>query len=82
MNYIFLGILFVLSGFFMKLSDDSYDENKNLNFAIVFGILCAFTCALATLSNAGAAYIFFAILIGNLLVLKIDGIHHIITGLI
>ena len=82
MDYIFLGILFLLSGFFMKLSDDSFDEYQNLFLAIVFGVLCALTCAFAAISNDGAAYIFFAILIGNLLVLKIDGLHHIITGLI
>ena len=66
----------------MKLSDDSYDENQNLFLAIVFGVLCALTCAFAAVSNDGAAYIFIGILIGNLLVLKIDGLHHIITGLI
>ena len=82
MDYIFLGILFLLSGFFMKLSDDSFDEHQNLFLAIVFGVLCALACAFAAVSNIGATYIFFAILIGNLLVLKIDGLHHIITGLI
>jgi hypothetical protein len=66
----------------MKLSDDSYDEDNNLYLAIVFGLLCALTSAIATVLSSGAAYIFIGILIGNILVFKVDGIHHIITGLI
>lgn len=79
MNYIFFAILFILSGFFMKLSDDEYDENGNLYLAIVYGILCALASAIASVFDLGAAYVFIAILIGNLLAFKIDGIHHIIT---
>ncbi len=63
----------------MKLSDDSYDENDNLYLAIVFGILCALASGIATIFNADAAYVFFGILLGNLLAFKIDGIHHVIT---
>lgn len=79
MSYIILALLFILSGFFMKFSDDLYDVNHNLTFATVFGILCAFASVAATLYNVEAAYIFIGILIGNLIALKIDGIHHIIT---
>ena len=81
MDYILLGILFLLSGFFMKLSDDFYDVNQNLFLAIVFGIFCALTSVIATVFNDGAAYIFLGILLGNLFVLKVDGIHHILTVL-
>ncbi len=63
----------------MKYSDDLFDVNNNLKFASVFGVLCAIACAAATVYNVEAAYIFFAILIGNLIVLKVDGLHHIIT---
>ena len=63
----------------MKYSDDLMDINNNLQLASVVGVLCAITSAVATVNNAEAAYIFFAILIGNLLALKVDGIHHIIT---
>ena len=66
----------------MKLSDDSYDENDNLYLATVFGILCALASGIATVFNADAAYVFFGILIGNLLAFKIDGIHHVITVVI
>ena len=63
----------------MKYSDDLFDVNEDLKFASVFGILCAITCAAATVYSVQAAYIFIAILIGNLIALKVDGIHHIIT---
>ena len=79
MNYVILPLLFVLSGFFMKYSDDFFDEQDNLMMASIFGIFCAIFSAIATVSSADAAYIFIAILIGNLLALKVDGIHHIIT---
>lgn len=79
MSYIILAILFLLSGFFMKYSDDLFDEKHDLKFASIFGILCGITSAAATIYNIDAAYIFIGILIGNLIALKIDGIHHIIT---
>ncbi|AMD17254.1 hypothetical protein TL18_03980 [Methanobrevibacter sp. YE315] len=82
MSYIILAILFLLSGFFMKYSDDLYDVNHDLKFACVFGVLCAIASASAFIYNIDAAYIFIAILIGNLLAFKIDGIHHIITLLV
>ena len=82
MNYIILAILFILSGFFMKYSDDLYDVSHNLIFSTFFGILCAIASVAASLYSNEAAYIFISILIGNLLVLKVDGIHHIITLII
>ena len=63
----------------MKLSDDACDIGSDKPLAIVLGILCAITSAFATASSASAACIFLGILIGNLLALKVDGIHHIIT---
>lgn len=79
MSYIILAILFLLSGFFMKYSDDLFDVNNNLAFASVFGVLCGVASALATIYSLEAAYIFIAILIGNFIALKVDGIHHLIT---
>lgn len=79
MSYIILAILFLLSGFFMKYSDDLFDERHDLKFATVFGVFCAITSAAATIYSVEAAYIFIAILIGNLIVLKVDGLHHVIT---
>lgn len=66
----------------MKYSDDLMDINNDLQLASIVGVLCAITSAVATVYNAEAAYIFFAILIGNLLALKVDGIHHILTLII
>ena len=79
MSYIILAILFFLSGFFMKYSDDFFDEKHDLKFSSILGILCGIASALAAVNDTGAAYIFISILIGNLIALKIDGLHHIIT---
>ena len=66
----------------MKFSDDLLDANNDLKFASIFGVLCAITSAAATVYSAEAAYIFIAILIGNLIALKVDGIQHILTLII
>ena len=63
----------------MKFSDDAYDENNDLKLATVFGVLCAIASGVAAIIDSGAAYVFIGILIGNLIALKIDGIHHWIT---
>lgn len=77
-----MALLFILSGFFMKYSDDLYDVNHNLAFASVFGVFCGIASALASVYSIEAAYIFIAILIGNLIAFKVDGLHHIITLII
>lgn len=82
MNHFVLGLLFILSGFFMKFSDDAYDVDSNQVMAIIFGVLCAIASGIAAISDVGAAYVFIAISIGNLLAFKIDGIHHAITLII
>ena len=79
MNYFLLAILFALSGFFMKISDDFVDVNDDLKSATIFGVLCALTSAAVAVGNAGAAYIIIAIPIGNFFAFKIDGIHHFVT---
>ena len=76
---IILPVSYFLSGFFMKFSDDEYDDNNNTLFAIVLGIICGVFVAIATLSSVDACHIFLGILIGNLLALKIDGKHHVAT---
>ena len=63
----------------MKYSDDFYDVNQNLTFAIVCGFFCGIVSALASVYSIEAAYIFIGILVGNLIALKIDGIHHLLT---
>ena len=66
----------------MKYSDDLYDVKHNLTFATVFGVFCGIASALASVYSIEAAYIFMAVLIGNLIALKVDGLHHIITLII
>ena len=66
----------------MKISDDFYDESENRTMAIIFGIFCGVAAAMATVSYAGAAYVFIGILVGTLLAFKIDGSHHVITLII
>ena len=63
----------------MKLSDDEYDEKSNKAMAIVLGIVCGLFTAYACSIDLDAACIFIAILVGNILALKVDGIHHIAT---
>lgn len=63
----------------MKFSDDMFDVNGDVRLASSMGILCGIASGFATVYSIDAAYIFIAILIGNLLALKVDGIHHIIT---
>ena len=63
----------------MKYSDDLFDVRHDSGWASLIGILCGVASGFATVYNVDAAYIFIAILIGNLLALKVDGIHHIIT---
>ena len=82
MNYIILAFLFIISGFFMKYSDDLYDVSHNVTLSTFFGIICGIASVLATIYNSDAAYIFISILIGNLIVLKVDGIHHIVTMIV
>ena len=79
MSYIILAILFLISGFFMKYSDDLFDIHNNLVLASIFAIICGFSSVIASIYDVEAAYIFIAILVGNLLALKVDGIHHIIA---
>ena len=76
---IVLAISYFLSGFFMKLSDDYYDEKSDARKAIFLGIVCGLFTALACSIDLDAACIFIAILIGNILALKVDGIHHVVT---
>jgi hypothetical protein len=74
-----MAILYSISGFLMKFSDDAYDEKSNKLMAIVLGIFCGISISYLTSNNIDAAYIFIGILIGNAIALKIDGIHHVAT---
>ena len=70
-------ILYALSGFFMKLSDDAYDRKKNIFLAIFAGILCGVFVGYLAVTSADAACIFIAIVVGTLLSLKVDSLNHV-----
>ncbi|MBZ2165779.1 hypothetical protein [Methanobacterium spitsbergense] len=70
-------ILYSLSGFLMKLSDDAYDKKKNITLAVFAGIFCGLFIGYLAVTSADAACIFIAILIGTLLSLKVDSLNHI-----
>ncbi len=74
-----LPLSYLLSGFFMKISDDEFDEKSNTLLATIFGIVCGVFTGLACSMDIDAACIFIAILVGNILAKKVDGIHHIVT---
>jgi hypothetical protein len=70
-------ILYSLSGFLMKLSDDAYDRRKNIPIAVFAGIFCGLFIGYLAVTSADAACIFIAILIGTILSLKVDSLNHI-----
>ena len=77
-----MALLYSLSGFLMKLSDDVYDKNSNKLIACILGVFCGIAIAYLASNNIDAAYIFIGILIATGISFKIDGIHHIITLLV
>ncbi|MDL2271363.1 hypothetical protein LJC03_06125, partial [Methanobrevibacter sp. OttesenSCG-928-I08] len=79
MNFFLIAIFYSLSGFFMKYSDDEYDENSNKLKAVILGIICGLVTGFVSTINQDAACIFIAVLLANLIALKVDGIHHLAT---
>ena len=75
-------LLYPLSGFFMKISDDMHDKKDNKFLGILAGILCGLFLGYLVTINLDAAYIFFGIFIGTFLAKKINCINHIVTALI
>jgi len=75
-------VLYALSGFLMKLSDDAHDKRNNTIFAIFAGLLCVACIAYLAVTSADAATIFIAILIGNFLSWKVDSINHMVSFII
>ena len=82
MNFLLLPLSYFLSGFLMKFSDDEFDENKNVKMAIVLSVVCGIFAAIASIISGDTTCIYVGVLIGTLLSLKIDGLHHIVTLLI
>ena len=79
MNGICIGGCFFLSGFFMKLSDDEWDESGRKVMSCLLGVLCGFFSALPCIFHADSLCIFASIIFGTMLMLKVDGVHHVIA---
>lgn len=75
-------ILYALSGFFMKLSDDAYDKKENIFLAAFAGMFCGLFIGYLAVTSADAACIFIAILVGTILSLKVDSLNHIVALLL
>lgn len=75
-------LLYPLSGFFMKISDDMHDKKNNKLLGMVAGILCGVFLGYLVTVSIDAAYIFFGVFIGTFLAKKINCINHIVTAII
>jgi len=75
-------LLYPLSGFFMKISDDMHDKKNNMFLGILAGILCGLFLGYLVTVSVDAAYIFFGVFIGTFLAKKINCINHIVTAVV
>ena len=75
-------LLYPLSGFFMKISDDMHDKKNNKILGILAGVLCGLFLGYLVTISVDAAYIFFGVFIGTFLAKKINCINHIVTAAI
>ncbi|OPX57857.1 MAG: hypothetical protein A4E25_01938 [Methanobacterium sp. PtaB.Bin024] len=72
-------VLYALSGFFMKFSDDALDQKDNTLLGVASGLLCVAGIGYLAVNFSDAATIFLAILLGTLLSAKVDKIGHMVT---
>lgn len=75
-------LLYPLSGFFMKISDDMHDKKNNKLLGMLAGILCGVFLGYLLTFSLDAAYIFFGVFIGTFLAKKINCINHAVTAVI
>lgn len=75
-------LLYPLSGFFMKISDDMHDKKNNRILGILAGILCGLFLGYLVTVDIDAAYIFFGVFIGTFFSKKVNCINHIVTAII
>lgn len=72
-------VLYALSGFFMKFSDDALDMENNTRLGIIGGLICVAAIGYLSVNFVDAATIFLAILLGTLLAGKVDKMGHLVT---
>jgi len=75
-------ILYALSGFFMKFSDDALDMENNTLLGVMGGIICVVGIGYLSVNFTDAATIFLAILLGTLFSGKVDKVGHLVTLII
>jgi len=75
-------LLYPLSGFFMKISDDMHDKKNNKLLGMLAGVLCGVFLGYLVTVSLDAAYIFFGVFLGTFLAKKINCINHVITAVI
>ncbi|MEN4006455.1 MAG: hypothetical protein PQ964_03765 [Methanobacteriaceae archaeon] len=75
-------LLYPLSGFFMKISDDMHDKKNNKLLGILAGVLCGVFMGYLVTFSLDAAYIFFGVFTGTFLAKKINCINHAVTAVI
>ncbi len=75
-------ILYALSGFFMKFSDDALDMENNTILGVIGGIICVVGIGYLSVNFTDAATIFLAILLGTLFSGKVDKVGHLVTLII
>ena len=72
-------IFYLISGLFIKISDDAHDRKNNKWLGIVAAIICGASIGFLAVKNADAACIFLAILIGSVAAWKVDCLNHFIS---
>lgn len=75
-------LLYPLSGFFMKISDDMHDKKNNKLLGMLAGVLCGIFLGYLVTVSMDAAYIFFGVFIGTFLAKKVNCINHAFTAII
>ncbi len=75
-------LCFALSGYFMKASDEYKDNEDNLYYAIITGVLCVIFTLWVSINNGDAACIFISILVGTALAYKVDTFNHILSAVL
>jgi hypothetical protein len=75
-------LIYFLSGFLMKISDDSHDLKNNNSLALGSGMISVACIGYLAVTYSDATTIFLAILLGTLLSGKVDQLGHLVTLLV
>lgn len=73
------GLIYFLSGFAMKISDDAHDKKNNIMLGFASAIICGASLGFLASFYADAACIFLGIVIGTLIAWKVDCLNHALS---